>query len=137
MKANVLKKILREILIEFVSMALTLENLKIARDMILERLYDAAENTDTQLDDWALVLVEKILSDENLAIVYKFIVDNVTIAVDGTCCKAPAVDLKPLALAIADREDGGNTCCAISLSALLQVLNILMPYLIDWYVNGK
>ena len=133
-----MKKILREVLIDFVSKTFTLENLKIARTLIIERLENLADSTDTQLDDWAVVLVERILSDENLAVVYQFILDNVSIAVDGTCCcKAPAVDLKPLALAIADREDGGNTCCAISLSALLQVLDVLMPYLIDWYLNAK
>lgn len=144
MKITIFNKIFREVLIDFVTMTFTIDNLKIARDMIIERLCDAAENTDTQIDDWAVALVERILSDENLGIVLNFIKDNIGVNPDGTCkdgaCKlqkAPVVDYKTLALAIADNEDKGNTCCNISLSALLQVLEIIMPYLIDWYMNGK
>ena len=134
---KLIQKILREALIDFVTKAFTLDNLKLARDLIVKRLDDAASQTDTKIDDYAVALLERILNDENIVKVYQFILDNVSIAVDGTgLCKAAAVDVKQLALAIADEGDGDN-CCAVSLSGLLKVLEVLMPLLIDWYLNNK
>ena len=135
---KLIQKIFREVLIDFVTKAFTLDNLKIARDLIIQRLRDAAKQTDTQIDDYSVALLERILNDENIVKIYQFILDNVGIAVDGTglCKAAEPIDLNPLALAIADEETGEN-CCAICLSGLLKVLEVLMPLLIDWYLNGK
>ena len=135
---RILQRLFREVLIDFVTKAFTFDNLKIARDLIVQRLNESADNTETQIDDWLVVIVEKILNDENLNKIYQFIIDFGNAVDDSGLCKAALADYKPLALAIADQdEEEIRTCGALSLSTLLKVLDILIPILIDWKLNAK
>lgn len=132
------EKILIKVIAESVEKAFTLENLKIVRTLALERLYNLAETTNTQLDDWAVVLIERLFADDNLEKIYEWVIANVK-SVTGLTCMAKPEIIEELTKTLAfDRKGAENVCCSLKdFGIVREILEILLPLLLEWIKRSR
>lgn len=134
---TLLKKYLLKVIKEYALEAFTWENLKLARNRLYALIEAAIEQSETKMDDWAWSVVKGILNDENLKKIYDWILNNAlnispqTEMVYGIHYRRYEELARTLTL-----DTDGKTYAAPSLTALLNLLEIIMPLLLEWY-RGK
>lgn len=128
---KLLERIIREAIKDFLSRNFTLQNLKALRDVIRGKLKELTDSTETKLDDWAVIALDYILTDDALAKIYEFVLDTF----NSLClCKANPYNYAILAQRLLQDDEEGTKCGAsVSVSALLMIIEILVPELINWY----
>ena len=136
---SLLKNLLLQILQEFAQRAFTMENLKIVRDRLLSALKEQVKSTETTIDDWAYSITERALADDNLQKIFDWVVRYAEAFMNPAVCKAsPEMTLEALAKEIDFTTDTScEVCAAPSLVKIIQMLEIIVPILYDWYKGMK
>ncbi len=130
---TLLQNLLRQIVVDFVSKTFTLDNVKAFRDIVLEQLKEKVKQTDTTLDDWGIELVVKILSDENIEMIYSWVIDTVKPLGENRCGFTPE-QFDNLANSLNMTQNGCDEVCATpSIAQIISLLEIFVPILIDWF----
>lgn len=128
---KLLEQIIREAIKDFLSRNFTLQNLKALRDVIRGKLKELTGSTETKLDDWVVIALDYILTDDALVKIYDFVLDTFA---SLSLCKANPYNYTVLAQRILSDDEEGMKCgAAVSVSALLMIIEILVPELINWY----
>lgn len=128
---ELLQRILMETVKDYLKQTFTLENVLKFRDVVLDKIDESAEVTETQIDDYAVSIARTILNDENIARIYSWLVSRKWLFSDNTC-SASREQYGELAEQI--RFDcGENVCATPSLIVIVQILELIVPVLIEWY----
>lgn len=130
---NLIKKIFEQVVNEFVSQTFTLDNVKLVRDAAVVKLREAAKNTENKIDDWAVEVLVRMLSDDNLTKIYDWIIDTVKPLGENRCGFTPE-QFDTLASSLNMTPDGcDNVCAAPSIAQIISLLEIVVPILIYWF----
>ena len=136
---SLLKNVLLQIVQEFAQKAFTFENLQIVRDRLMAALKEKVEGTETTIDDWAFNLVGRALADDNLQRIFDWILCYANVLFNPAVCRtSPEQPLETLAKEIDFTTDAAcEVCAAPALIQVIQVLEIIIPILVDWYKGKK
>lgn len=129
---DLIERLLREAVQEYINQIFTYRNLQAVRDKVVAALDDMTGRTVTVYDDIVWHVARKLLSDDNLAELYAYIRDNFGYinSVDKTC-KAPEVTFDSLR----DRLELTDTykAAAVEWLTVVDVLRAIIPILLEWY----
>lgn len=127
---RILQKIIQGIVEDFIKKSFTIDNLKLLRDEIRIRIKAYTDSTETKLDDWLVVALDYVLTDESIEKIYQFVFEIVG---SMNVCKANPYDYTILAQNLLQSDEEGTRCGApVSVSGILAIVEILVPMLIDW-----
>lgn len=129
---DLIERLLREAVQEYIDRLFTYRNLQAVRDKVVAALDGMTGRTVTVCDDIVWHVARKLLSDDNLAELYAYIRDNFGYinSVDKTC-KAPEVTFDSLR----DRLELTDTykAAAVEWLTVVDVLRVIIPILLRWY----
>ncbi len=128
-----LKDWLQKYIVKWAVQQFTLENLQAILVRCVAYLRVKAAESETQLDDWGVEILEGIVNDtDKLKVLYQWLYSFVA---KGVCTANPSLDQeKELIqdLILAGGTDGKN-CKAIPPAAWEAVLNMIIPILIEFW----
>ena len=135
-----LRQLLRDYIARIVIETFSKDSLKSILEKIVEYLKEQAKTTENIVDDWLVEALENIVNDEKkIDLIYNFI-KRYIIPADGICCSLPASsDFRKLSESIASVENDKtvakeiDTCKAIGMYQWLQLVELVVPLLIDAY----
>ena len=135
-----LKEWLETFIIRWALKNFTVENLRLVLDRCVAYLKVRAAETGTPVDDWAIEILESIVTDESkLQIIYDWIDRFIHPCPDGVCRSAAVPteeQYKDLTFAVLNAGD--NTICkAIPIGAIESILRLIIPVLIEYWRKNK
>ena len=129
---DLIERLLKEAVQEYIERLFTYRNLQAVRDKVVAALDDMTGKTVTVYDDIVWHVARKLFSDDNLAELYAYIRDNFGYinSVDKTC-KAPEITFDGLR----DRLELTDTykAAAVEWLTVVDVLRAIIPVLLEWY----
>lgn len=128
---NLLRKLLKQVLEQFINKTFTLDNVMKFRDVALSKLKEQVEQTETTIDDWGYELVAKLLDDRNLEKIYGWVLAYTRTIVTNNCL-APEDSLGALARKL-DFQAEDNSCGMPDLATVVVYLEIVVQILIEWF----
>lgn len=134
-----IKEWLARFIIKWAVEKFTIENLKTVLENCIAYLKVKAIETETIVDDWAIDAMENIIDDETkLSALYFWLLKFIGKNPDGVCCQAVPTDSdwEELAEKVSTPSDG-QTCQAIPWTEVAKLLQLILPYLIEWWRNQK
>ena len=136
---TLLQKLLLQVVQEFAEKTFTFENLKLVRDRFLALLSEQVKGTETGIDDWAFSIVERMFADDNLQKMYDWIKKYADAMLGTAVCKtSPENTLGALAHEFDFTYGESKEICATpSMLRVVQILEIVIPILYDWFKNKK
>lgn len=132
---ELLKKLLIQAVLDYAEKTFTFDNLKLVRDRLLSLLKEQVEGTDTVIDDWGYDMLARMLADDNLEKIYHYVKMYAGELFNPTICKAdPKHTLGALAYEMDFTADSSQVACAMPATLkLVQILEIIVPILYDWF----
>ena len=135
-----LRQLLRDYIARIVIETFTTASLKSILEKIATYLKEQAKTTENIVDDWLVEALENIVNDEEkIGLIYNFLKRYIFPA-DGVCCSLPASsDFNKLTESIVNVENDKTvaedvaTCKAIGFAQWLQLVELVVPLLIDAY----
>ena len=136
---SLLQKLLLSAVQEFAQKTFTVENVQGARDRFLALLQEQVQTTETGVDDWAYTIVERMIADDNLKKMFDWTWKYADAMFNLSICKAaPEATLKDLADNLDFVSDGEQVTCAMpSMLQIIELLEIIIPILYDWWKSQK
>ena len=129
---DLIERLLREAVQEYLDRLFTYRNLQAVRDKVVKALDDMTGKTVTVYDDLIWRIARRLFDDDNLAELYNWIKTNFAYvnSVDKTC-KAPTIDFASLqdVLEVTDAYKAAS----IQWATVVEVLRVIIPILLDWY----
>ena len=129
-----LKQGLEKYIVKWAVQQFTLENLQAILVRCVAYLRVKAAESETAIDDWGVEILEGIVNDsEKMDVLYlwlkSFIAGNV-------CTANPSIDQeKELINELISLNDVDEQCKAIPPAVYEAVLNMIIPFLIEWWRN--
>ena len=135
-----LRQLLRDYIARIVIETFSKDSLKSILEKIVEYLKEQAKTTENIVDDWLVEALENIVNDdEKIGLIYNFI-KRYIIPADGVCCSLPTGNAYgSLTQEIVNAENDKtvaeeiDTCKAIGFVQWLQLVELVVPLLIDAY----
>lgn len=126
-----------EIILNYAEKAFTIENFKTLMGKIADNWEAKAKETDTFIDDWAVDFLRSVVdADEKVQKLYDWIKPYIFPAKDGVVKALPFNDaVAKLACDLTETKE--QTAKAINISAIVEVLQVLIPLLIDLFSQFK
>lgn len=128
-----LKKWLEQYIIRWAVEQFTIENLRSILIRCVAFLRVKASETENLVDDWTIEVLDGIVADDGkMQILYDWLYSYVA---KGVCTAAPTLDAEKTLindLILAGGTDGKN-CKAIPSAVYEAVLNMIIPFLIEWW----
>ena len=135
-----LRQLLRDYIAKIVIETFSKDSLKSILEKVVEYLKEQAKTTENIVDDWLVEALENIVNDEEkIGLIYNFI-KRYIIPADGVCCSLPTGNAYgSLTQEIVNVENDKTvaedvtTCKAIGFAQWLQLVELVVPLLIDAY----
>ena len=128
-----LKRWIEQYIVKWAVEQFTIENLKLILARCVEFLKVKSYETENYVDDWAVEILEGLVNDENkMKILYDWLYSYIA---PGVCKAAPALEDEKTLIndLIAAGEADGKECKAIPVSTWEAVLNLVIPFLIEFW----
>lgn len=126
-----LKEWLQKYIVKWAVQQFTLENLQAILVRCVAYLRVKAAESETAIDDWAIEVLDGIVNDKTkLDVLYQWLYSFIAKGV----CSAPSLDsqkalIQDLRLLDCDKQ----VCKAIPPAVYEAVLNMIIPFLIEWW----
>ena len=135
-----LRQLLRDYIAKIVIETFSKDSLKSILEKIVEYLKEQAKTTENIVDDWLVEALENIVNDdEKIGLIYNFI-KRYIIPADGVCCSLPTGNAYgSLTQELVNVENDKtvaeeiDACKAIGFAQWLQLVELVVPLLIDAY----
>lgn len=136
---SLIQKLMLAAVQEFIQKTFTFENVQGARDRFLALLQEQVQTTETGVDDWAYTIVERMVADDNLKKMFDWTWKYADAMFNLSICKAaPEATLKDLAEQMDFVSEGEQVACAMpSLLKIIELLEIIIPILYNWWKENK
>ena len=133
-----LKEWLKKNIMRWLVQQFTCENLKTILLRCVDFLKVKSYETENVIDDWAIQIFEDIVKDDaKISIIYGWLSQFITSFDDneGRCClrNPNKADEKALVETLLDVNNEKGVCQAIPASTWETVLQMILPFLIDWF----
>ena len=129
-----LKQWLEKYIVKWAVQQFTLKNLQAILIRCVAYLRVKAAESETEIDDWGIEILEGIVNDtDKLKVLYLWLQSFIS---NGVCGANPSLDqekelIRDLQLADCDK----CKCSSIPSAVYEAVLNMIIPFLIEWWRN--
>lgn len=132
---ELLKSWIKEAALSYAIRFFTKENLKAVLTAIVAKVKEKAAETENFVDDWAIEFLESIVnSDAKIAILWEHL--SVLIGADKNgliLSDVPELGIQSLAEALVYQAEPVREYAGINLVGIVQLLQVVVPILIDWF----